>query len=217
MSNIIEVVVSDLKFLLEEWDDSVDDHSLRRSSPVLRRLLVHNDLQKAWLDLGMEKEPQIKVSTLSPILQSIPKGKIIFASAGGAKYKGRELRGMFMANYAMSPEEIKQNYSQGLPEEILGLRAFVNAPAVVINGQEISRKTVIKFIANKLGGDHFDQKRSENTEEIQFSLLDQATSQIKLADKNAVYFELLSAGQALINADDIKKFINTSEKKGYNI
>lgn len=217
MPNIIEVVVSDLKFLLEEWDDSVDDHSLRRSSPVLRRLLVHNDLQKAWLDLGMEKEPQIKVSTLSSILQSIPKEKITFASAGGAKYKGMELRGALMANYAMSPEEIKQNYSQGIPEEILGLRAFINAPTVVINGQEISRRTVIKFIANKLGGDHFDQKRNGDAEETQFSLLDQAASQIKLADKNAIYFELLSAGQALINADDIRIFMEKSKEKGYNI
>ena len=43
--DLLEVVVSDLIFLHEEWDEEVDDHSLRRSSTVLRRLLVDNELQ----------------------------------------------------------------------------------------------------------------------------------------------------------------------------
>lgn len=49
---LIDIVGADLLFLREEWEASIDDHSLRRSSTVLRRLLVENELQRAWKKAG---------------------------------------------------------------------------------------------------------------------------------------------------------------------
>jgi hypothetical protein len=204
--DLLEVVVSDLVFLREEWDEEVDDHSLRRSSTILRRLLVDNELQRAWKAVGFEKEPLIEASTLQKLIETAPLDKIAFAAAGGAKYKGVELRGAIMRNYAMTQEEIQKEYAHGVPSASLGLRAFIEAPSVIIKGKKIPRRVVIKYVSNKLGGAHHDAKRGKTEEELIFSLLDGA-QQIRLLNKPAIYFELLSAGQALVGSADINKLI----------
>lgn len=204
---LIRIVASDLRFLESEWDETVDDDSLRRTSPVLRRLLVDNELQRAWKAAGFDREPQIEASTLSSILAHAPLEKILFASAGGARYGGAELRGAFVANCAMSPDEIRQRYEAGIPSEVAGLRSFIEAPCVVSNGRIIPRRVVVKFISNKLGGAHHDSKRGNSTEERMFSALDRTLGTAILLEKPAVYFELLSAGQALVASGDIKRFI----------
>src|SRR5581483_5614044 len=193
--DLLEVVVSDLIFLHEEWDEEVDDHSLRRSSTVLRRLLVDNELQRAWKAAGFEREPVIEASTLQYLVDTAPLDKVAFAAAGGAKYKGAELRGAIMRNYAMTQEQIQKENAQGVPSATFGLRAFIEAPSVIVKGKVIARRVVIKFISNKLGGAHHDAKRGKTDEELLFAKLD-SMQQIRLLDKPAVYFELLSAGQA---------------------
>lgn len=205
--DLLEVVVSDLEFLRNEWDEEVDDHSLRRTSPILRRLLVENELQRAWKVAGFEKEPLIEASTLQPLLEGAPLDKIEFAAAGGAKYKGAELRGAIALNYAMTPEEVKKEHARGVPSATFGLRAFIEAPAVVVRGRLVPRRVVIKYVANKLGGAHHDVKRGKSDEELLFARLDRA-KQFVLLDKPAIYFELLSAGQALTKSRDIERLIS---------
>jgi hypothetical protein len=130
--------------------------ALRRGSTVLRQLLVQNELQRAWKAAGFEREPQIKASSLASILNQFPKEKIHFAAAGGAHYKGAELRGALVLNYAVNTAEIGENHTDGLPQETFGLRRFVEAPCAIVKGNLISRRVLIKFVANKLGGAHFD-------------------------------------------------------------
>jgi len=204
---LIRIVASDLTFLLEEWDEEVDDDSLRRSSPVLRRLLVDNELQRAWKASGFEREPRVETSTLAPILTRVPKEKIIFAGAGGAKYAGAELRGALIANYAMSGEEVGQHHGDGVPSETMGLRSFIEAPCVVVEGRLVPRRVLIKFVANKLGGAHYDPKRQKTDEETLFRRLDRALREVQLLGKPAVYFELLAMGQALVASPGIGKFM----------
>lgn len=75
-----------------------------------------------------------------------------------------------------------------------------------IKGKLVPRRIVIKFVSNKLGGAHHDAKRGRTEEVRLFSRLD-SMQQVRLLDKPAVYFELLSAGQALVRSDDINKLI----------
>lgn len=205
--DLLEVVVADLVFLREEWDEEVDDHSLRRSSTVLRRLLVDNELQRAWKAAGFEKEPTIEASSLQSLIEAAPLDKLEFAAAGGAKYRGAELRGAVMRSYAMSQEEIQKESARGVPTASFGLRAFIEAPCVIIRGKLIPRRVLIKYVSNKLGGAHHDAKRGKSDEELLFSRLDRA-HQIVLLDKPAAYFELLSAGQALVGSPDISRLIS---------
>jgi len=209
---LLEVVVADLQFLRDDWDSSVDDHSLRRSSPVLRRLLVDNELQRAWKAAGFEKEPSIVASTLEPLARRLSTQKVRFASAGGASYGGVELRGALMVGYAMSEEEFKSLHADGVPEKEYGLRAFIESTCIIVDGLEVPRRVLIKYIANKLGGAHFNKRRRDDSgEERVYKRLDIAAEQVVLAGKNAVYFELLSIGQALVQAPDIIKLAESLE------
>jgi hypothetical protein len=204
-AELIQVVTADLRYLKSEWNESVDDDALRRGSTVLRRLLVDGELQRAWKAAGLEKEPVVTCSTLKPILNSERVERIRFAAAGGAHYHGAELRGALMVNYAKTPDQIKSDYEAGLPAEELGLRRFVEAPCIVVAGQLVVRRVLIKYVTNKLGGAHHDRKRGTDYEEQLFVLLDEARAQIRLLDKPAVYFELLAIGQSLASSPDVQR------------
>lgn len=92
--------------------------------------------------------------------------------------------------------------------ETLGLKKFLDAPSLIVDGQPVSRRTVIKYVANALGGAHYDETRKPNKAEDQlFSRLDKIAAEYKIMDKNIIYFELLSYGQALCQSKDIRQFM----------
>ncbi len=205
ISELVRTVKADIAYLRSHWDQTVDDDSLRRSSPVLRRLVVENDLQRAWKEAGNPRGPMIRAPTLEGLIAEVPLSKIVFAAAGGAKYGGAELMGVLARNYAVPEEEIKRRAQSGIPSKLMGLREFASAPAVIVQGNLIPRRIVIKYVANKLGGAHFDSRRESNEEGVMYELLDKATV-FQLLGKPATYFELLSAGQALASSEDLKAF-----------
>ncbi len=203
---LARVVHSDLKYLRDEWGDSVSDDTLRRSSTVLRRLLVDGDLQRAWKTVGLPCEPQITAAHLKTTVLFISQQNILFASAGGATYHGVELRGALATNFAMNEKEIRRIGDQGVPERTVGLRQYIADPCIIILGADVSRRVLIKYIANKLGGAHHDSRRLPTKEEDLYSRLDAASQHILLMDKPAAYFELLSIGQALSASSDLRSF-----------
>ncbi|OAJ71555.1 hypothetical protein A7976_08590 [Methylobacillus sp. MM3] len=205
-SELVRTVKADIIYLRQHWDQTVDDDSLRRASPIFRRLVVDNDLQRAWKDAGQPREPQIQSPTLEGIIAEIPLNKILFAAAGGAHFGKEYLAGALIRNYAVPPEELQRRAQTGVPTKLMGLREFANTPVVIVQGIPIPRRIVIKYVANKLGGAHFDPRRESNDEGAMYELLDKAST-IALLGKPAIYFELLSAGQALANAPDIQAFL----------
>jgi len=208
-NDLVQIVSEDLQYLKEEWNESVEDSALKRGNTVLRRLLVQNELQRAWRAVGLPSQPLIRASALKPILDEIPREKIVLAGAGGARYKGIELRGILIANYAMNKTEIKSQHEAGVPSAKMKLCDFIDAPCVVVSGELVPRRMLINYIANKLGGAHFDTKRK--TDERIFALLDEARAKFKFAEKPAVYFELLSIGQAVAHCEDVSRFLGATK------
>ena len=135
--------------------------------------------------------------------------------SGGAKYKGIIIQAMGVRNRALSPEEVKAEYEQ--TKDIMGknypvkLVIFLRQPSFVIEGIFINREEVIKYVANKLGGAHYDSSRKPKTSARdvslgeKYTLLDSVRSSTMLADKNAIYYELLSIGQRLVNSKDVQE------------
>lgn len=201
--DLILTVAADVRFLSNEWDQRVDDDSLRRSSSVLRRLLVENDLQKAWKAAGWAKEPLIRATSLQPLLKRVPIDKIDFATAGGATHGGLMLSGIRSLRAILSDHDLSAIRAE--EEQTIGLHAFVNSPCIVARGLAISRTTVVQYVANKLGGAHFDERRSMADIERGFSILDDLSSTLRLGSKDAVYFELLSIGQRLVASPDVQR------------
>lgn len=211
--DLIKIVSEDLDYLAEEWTQDIDDASLRRASPVLRSLLIENQLMKVANMLGEG------ISIMAPFISKydahLNDPSIVFYQSGGAKYKGMEIQSLKKLNRAMSPEEIKANYEreknsigQNYPVK---LSLFMKQISFIISGVKINREEVIKYIANKRGGAHFDSSRKINRTgskgdlEKKYASLDNIHMSISVADKNAVYYELLSIGQRLIASHDVER------------
>ena len=85
---LIETVVSDLRYIQNDWHTKIDQENLRRGSTILRRLLVSGDLGKAWRSVGYPKEPCIVAPCLESLLDLPGQAPILLAVAGGGTYEG---------------------------------------------------------------------------------------------------------------------------------
>jgi hypothetical protein len=210
---LIKIVSEDLDYLSEEWTQDIDDASLRRASPVLRSLLIDNQLlQVASI---FNEEIKIMAPAISKFDGYLNDSSIVFYQSGGAKYKGMEIQFLKQLNRAKSPEEIKADYERD--KDIIGqtypvkLSLFMKQISFIINGVKINREEVIKYIANKRGGAHYDGSRktdligSKGELERKYLLLDNVHNSRFTTDKNAVYYELLSIGQRLIESNDVQR------------
>lgn len=207
----LELVRQDLIFLQKEWDQAVEDESLRRSSNVLRNFLVYDELGKAWRSIGLSKQPKITSPNLASVVEGIELKNIVLAQAGGANYNSMKIATILQVNYAFSDEDVQEQYRRGphAIESTFWLSEFMNSPCIISNGVIITRRELIQYVANKLGGTHLDLKRDlQKLSDIKYSMLDSIRKTVKIADKSAVYFELLSIGQCVSNSKDIELLIN---------
>ena len=218
--SIAKTVAEDLKYLRFEWNQDVDEVSVRVLSPILRRLLVQGDLQKAWKILGFAKSPRIDTYTLAKNILANKSKAIEFASAGGALQDGIRSVG-FTAIDTEHPKYSKELSNTTPPQiESLWLDAFLKSACLVVQGHSVPRRALIQYVANKLGGDHFDTKRDESASGQLFQLLDYAHSKygivLGIHRKSVIYYELLSIGQALAHSEDINRLCQEVSKTHWN-
>lgn len=210
----ISNVTSDIDFIRNYWDQEIDDHSLRRSSVILRRLLVEKEYGRAWREVGHLKEPGIEAPNLIGFLGNIDHKKVRWSQIGGATYKGVYTEAVAEFNYALTPEEVKAFSGNKSGIETYTLSTFLESPCIITDGQSINRREAIKYVAYALGGVHpVSRKRDKKKEEDKvFKLLDYIGRTYKITDKNCIYFELLSIGQCLASSKDTSKFLQSSEE-----
>jgi len=149
---------------------------------------------------GLRGEPRI---TFHPL--AAEDNRETFAQSGGMQRAGGMVAGIFVRNAAMSPEEIKARYEavkDGPPTAELLLSGWLGAPCMRIQGVAINSRDIIKYVANMLGGVHFDESRSP-AKEPAYIALDQARS-MKLLDLDAVYGQLTAIGQQLLASPGVQ-------------
>lgn len=212
-TDLVTIVSEDLDYLADEWNQDIDDASLRRASPVLRSLLVEGQLLKVANMLN--EEISVMAPEISKYEAELNDPSIVFYQAGGANYRGMQVQFAKQMNRALSPDEIKESYEK--QKNLIGqsypakLSKFMKQISFIINGVRINREEVVKYIANKRGGAHYDSSRrtekhgSKGELEKKFTLLDGIHDGSVMADKNAVYYELLSIGQRLISSYDVQR------------
>lgn len=207
---LIRTVSSDLRYLKEEWDESIDDDSLRRSSTTLRRLLVGEgtgDYSRAWRAVGLKREPSLQAVDLQPQIGPGLPPSTHFLAAGGGTNGMMQATQITHLNRALNPEEIAARFKAGSPTRWYGMREYLGSPDMVVVGTPISRRQIIQYVANKKGGAHLDHKRNAQGD-ITFTLLDKiGQGGVVLADKQVAYYELLSIGQAVARSPDAQHFI----------
>ena len=221
---LVKTVAEDLHFLMDKWNEEIDDVSLRNSSSVLRRLLLdgagNNAYRMAWLKSGFQGIPRIIAVDSDELIfgnnDRIPADKITLAVAGGAKYNGGIIQYFRFLNFACTPNELKKNYERGKflmehPKEYK-LNKYLKTTALVVKGMKFTQYDVIDYVSNKLGGVHIDLTRNREKDD-KFKLLDDSIS-LQILNKDYVYYQLLSIGQALAQSEDAKRFVDKAKFMG---
>lgn len=163
-----------------------DEALLRDLSARLRRLVEEGKLQLLRTNLGYRGEPRMTYIPLD--LRGGPR----FAMAGpGTKGPGVSYD-MASFDRLLSDEEIRQlSRGSGQPQPIeVTMSRWRTSTCMIVDDVKVTRSNVIKYVANKLGGVHFDERRHPEKERA-YIALDASRSNAALG-LNAPYFAFLS-------------------------
>jgi hypothetical protein len=152
------------------------------------------------------------------VLRSVTEGSLIAVAPG-------LLQGLGVILLVVPPEEVGDEArdtliaahlkpgaqrSRGRP-----LCKFLASTFALVLGTEVSRRDVIKYVAQKLGGAHFDPRRGRSGD-THLELLDRLSkTRLEITDKrpiNAVYVELLSIAEWLAESGDAARFRDAFSK-----
>lgn len=194
-----KTIREDLEWLADVWTTGdLDEPTLRRASPTLRKLLCDQQLVRAWNELGRERgvRKPFEVNTLT--LPRVRDPGLLLLTVGG----GRR-RGLHVAGWAVGGEGTR------LPppiRETVKLNRFVEGACIYWKGQYVSRADLIAFVANQLGGAHYGDIVRGAEKALHAWLTDSQFPGISFADHSnrpgilglhPLYFELLTVGQFL--------------------
>jgi hypothetical protein len=219
--NLVDTVTSDLQFLRANWRPHADDHVLRRSSNVLRMLVVDQLYGQAWRAAGLEREPQVEVVDLSLLMSSLQPEWVAFAMAGGGSYNGMTFGTAFSFTDEIGLQaytEFMQPYIHSRPTTIMPLSRFRESLCMIVYGVRVTRRHIIQYVANKRGGAHFDPTRNKSGDLV-FHALDHITDtptnapiQLGAPPKPLVYHELLAIGRCLAQTPDTQRFLERAQQ-----
>lgn len=204
-SILIRTVIEDLEYLRTDWCSEISDVQLRRGSTTLRRLLADGELQQAWKAANLDKEPQVPAFVVPALATVFDFSSIVCATAGGAVHRGVQAAGMVLLDCSAPDEQLEKHRALGIPQALLGLRAFTEGECIRLRSGSLNRRQLVKYVANHLGGAHVSVKRVKAHEAQLFAELDESSRRMQILGKPVTYFELLSIGQALANAPDLRK------------
>jgi hypothetical protein len=210
---LLETVKEDLDYLFTEWNKDINDVHLRITSTILRRLLIDGTLGKS---AGIFKR---QIGIMTPLICEIESQRdfkdVEFYQCGGAEHKGMMIQSAIVIKRALSQEEISKQYQD--EKDLYGknhpvkISVFMKQISFVIKSIKINREEVIKYVCHKLGGAHYDNKRnldgdaSKTSLEYKYALMDNIHNSVMIAEKNAIYYEILSIGRMIINSRDVHK------------
>ena len=200
--DLVEVVREDLNYLVTDWPSGeIRDDEIRRSSAVLRRLFAYRDLIKVWVTVVGKKDFLVPSSFIQ-VADISRLGEVNFASSSPAQNVGMKILAAMVFNRIQdgaAPISIK--------DEVAPLKRYLNQPACVISGALITRDELVQFVANKLGGAHFDDGRHKPTERAI-----QAMTQYSIGNRQALIHEMLSCGQVLAASQSTKGLVAALRK-----
>lgn len=200
---LINVVYEDLRYLLKSWPKGeIADDEIRRSSTVLRRLFTYRDLINVWVKIVGKKDFLVPSSYIQ--LNGTDRLKEVdFATSSPAQNAGMKV---FQAMVFNKIQNEKPPFS--IKTEEASLKRYLNQPACIISGMPITRDEIVQFVANKLGGAHYDDGRQKPRDQA----ID-AMSQYIIGNRPALIHEMLSCGQVLAASTSTNELLNALEQQ----
>ena len=212
----MRVVRDDLEFLRSLNYRKPSRTEVRVASSVLRRLFYDGMYLNAWVLAGLDGEPSIPAVDLQTIVSELQPHHIQYAYAGGAPTDGAHHKGYVLL--AVPAAEAEAEGYEATARRISGLikpgatRAFslsefLAAPAVISGNAAVSRLGVVRYVANKLGGVHWDSERGgwSNPVSSRHRLLDE--EHLMVGRLPAPLYEVISIAQDIAYCDDTIRFI----------
>ncbi len=185
---LLRITAADLQYIADRWNVNPTDDDLRRDAAMLRRLLVEGDLLRAVQLL----ETSFYILATIDITGLIEIAKTEFYLAGGGRIVGV---GTVQALLVTAGKDIKHDFIKGSRNQKYDIGQFMATPCLVYEGDAFNRVELIKYIANKSGGAHYE---IEEKKLARMRALDNAHQYMRtLGERSPVYYELMSAGQAL--------------------
>ena len=212
LTELTRIVREDLEYIRDTWRD-ISEASLRRGSVTLRRLLIDDELLRAWKAVGFKEGFTLKAPRADTLLESPESGSIHVIISGGGM-----LEGMTMGLATINAGRRAIKVMNGNPmEHSFRLKEFMSSTSIYVERTKISRHEIINYVANKLGGAHTDFTRGGG-KGLKQSILDRNVGKFRFGGQipskfegvNAVYFELLFIGQLVALSEDAGRFLETA-------
>jgi hypothetical protein len=205
---LIDVVLEDLELLRESLGADPSEVLLRRESVILRRLLVDGRLGAAWRTAGNRREPKIEFIDFQHILEPAQRKDIVWASIGGARSSnGTTIAGTRYKQSALGSAPSFLGPARPPTITSLGLSRYIDGVVAVAKGRAVKRRQMVKYVANKLGGAHYDETRGATEDERVYSSLDDAATSMTFHGRTPIYAEILAIGQDLLRSPDLSAWI----------
>lgn len=196
-------VAEDLDHLATDWLQNPPDSVVRRGSVILRRLLAEGVLQRAWKAFGLPREPVIAAPNLDLIL-GVDRARVEIATAGGADIGGVWAAGAILAK-GNEPHENPHMPDNAL-EYPFALRAFTESSCVLIDGQLIVRREIVKYFAHFEGGAHLQlSSRVRKADEDLARRIKGWQPRFNFNGRDGLYTELLAIGQCVGKSEDMRR------------
>lgn len=160
-------VYEDIEHLASLWsDDRIKNSDIRNSSHILRRLLIYEDLQKC---ANPRKHPLTIESPNNKLLINAARNKALeFFQSGGTTVLGIWFRASTVAKG--NGQKLAYTLKEFSPDETISLNisSFLKQPIFYFREHLIDRADVIKYVANKAGGPHFDTNRTNKDKVLDY-------------------------------------------------
>jgi len=188
---LIGTVNAHLSHLSKVAAHDVDEANLRVASTSLRYLLVEDMLARAWRALALGGPMTFRTWCITST-----QGDDVIAYCGG----GELLPGV--------PFSVCRNAV--LAERTLDLGAFRQRPRVQIGTVKVSTVELIQYVANTLGGAHFDPEgKSLRSRKPVFDLLRRLDAgafnglDLKVNGRNLLHHEILSVIETVLRSPEV--------------
>lgn len=145
----------------------LDYDDLLRLSAILRQLLVDNDGlgQSAWNTLGYAKAVRIQTTYIDDLLENI----CLRDSSVNIAANGVVIGSMWHGSWGQCDPHIRARLQEDLapfgddayePTTLI-LSDYLRSTCIYLAGVKVSRRHLVKYVANKLGGIHYDTARNK--------------------------------------------------------
>lgn len=207
--DFLKVIAEDLELLRDVWKHDYPEPDIRRGSAILRRLLVDGEYLHAWKMVGFDKQPSLRAVNLLNLIKGIPESQIIVSLAMGAHYRDAYWAGVCLApnNMQIQTHETKFDNSSYPGEQTYYLSDFLGSSSGIANSKHITRRDVIKYVANVLGGVHINPKQRKEEEKL-VARVGKFHKKIQLQNSDGLLIELTAIAQAVGQSNDCTALIN---------